>query len=118
MLGLAFKAGTSDARKSPGVNLANLLSKKGSEVNAFDPQANEEAEEDLRKAINIYKSVEEAVSGTDAIFISTEWPEFKTLDWHQLSKMMRGNLVVDCMNLLDSKSIEDAGLKYIGVGRH
>ena len=117
VLGLAFKAGTSDARKSPGVKLANILSKSGANVTAYDPQANGEAKEDLRGAINVVESIGAAVKKADAVFIATDWPEFKNLDLLKLESQMAGNLLVDAMNCLDENKVKEASLSYIGVGR-
>ena len=117
VLGLAFKSGTSDARKSPGVKLANILSKSGANVTAYDPQANTEAKEDLRGAVTVVDSMQKAIKGTDAVFIATDWPEFKKLDLERLKSQMTGNLFVDAMNCFSAADVNTHGLQYIGVGR-
>lgn len=117
VLGLAFKAGTSDSRRSPGVKLANILNHDGAEVCVYDPEAIEEAKEDLRKAVKICQSVEDATKNVDAVFVATDWPEFMSLDIAQLAKNMQGNLFVDCMNVFENAAVKQAGLEYIGVGR-
>jgi UDPglucose 6-dehydrogenase len=117
VLGLAFKAGTSDARRSPGVKVANVLAKGGATVCAYDPQANGEAKEDLRRDITVCKTHTEAVKDTDAVFITTEWPELISLDPKELKKHMHGDVLVDCMNMFDKDKVAAAGLHYIGVGR-
>lgn len=117
VLGLSFKAGTSDARRSPGVKLANILSHAGAQVNVFDPKANSEAKADLRKNIVIKSSAKDALRSTEAVFIATDWPEFLNLDYPSLLKIMKGNLFVDCMNSFDIPMIENSGFRYLGVGR-
>lgn len=117
VLGLSFKAGTSDARKSPGVRLANVLQGHKAQVSVFDPQANGEAKDTLNRSIEIVGSAEEAFSGADAVFIATDWEEFKDMDFKKLADSMRGDLLVDCMNCLDASAATGAGLRYIGVGR-
>ncbi len=72
VLGTAFKAGTSDVRKSPGVALANILHKAGASVSTYDPQANDEAGEDLHPGITQYDSIESALNLADAIIVATE----------------------------------------------
>lgn len=118
VLGLAFKAGTSDARRSPGVKLANILSKSGAHVTVFDPKANGEAKEDLRKAVVIKDTAEEAVKGSSAVLIATDWPEFEALDWPKLARSMNGDLFVDCMNSFNKQSLIKSGFRYLGVGRN
>ena len=117
VLGLAFKSGTSDARKSPGVKIANILSHAGAIVTAYDPQANDEAKPDLRKDVQLKSSVSSAIKGADAIFIATDWPELKDLDFSSIAKQLSGSLIVDCMNCLDEHAITSANLTYLGVGR-
>ncbi len=117
VLGLAFKAGTSDTRRSPGVQLANILAKDGATVSVYDPKANGEAKEDLRKNIIIKDSVETAIKDVDAVFVATDWPQFLQYNLKKLAKHMRGNLFVDCMNAFNSEQVKKAGLEYIGVGK-
>lgn len=117
VLGLSFKAGTSDARKSPGVKLANILSKNGGEVHTFDPKANSEAKEDLRKGVKVYENLEDAVKGCDAVFIATDWPQFLSYDLKKMKKLMKNVLFVDCYNAFSIEDVQSAGLEYLGVGR-
>lgn len=118
VLGLAFKAGTSDSRRSPGVKLANILDKNGAKVLAYDPEANGEAKEDLRSGVKVVKSIKEATKSTDAVFIATKWPEFLSYDLSVLADDMKGNLFVDAENAYTIEDVEKAGLQYTGIGRN
>jgi len=113
VLGLAFKAGTSDVRKSPGIKIANLLQQAESKVSAYDPQAHSEALADLNDGIALSDSAQLAINNADAIVVATEWPEFKDIDYSQTT----AKLLFDAMNLLDSSMIVRNGLEYRGVGR-
>lgn len=117
ILGLAFKAGTSDSRRSPGVALANIFDHDGAEVRVYDPRAVSEARNDLRKTVFICASLQEAISGVDAILVATEWQEFLDMDFSKLKGIMKGNLFVDCQNIYSIARIESVGLNYLGVGR-
>jgi len=117
VLGLAFKAGTSDARRSPGVNLANILDKAGANVQAYDPHANKEAKEELRASIVLHETAEEACQECEAVFIATEWPEFKDINFKALKQNMQGDLLFDGINLLAPSDIKHVGLHYMAVGR-
>lgn len=117
VLGLAFKAGTSDARRSPGVKLANILDKAGAIVTTYDPHANEEAEEELKSSVTITKTIKSAIKNVDAVFFATEWQEFKNIDIVETAKIMSGKLIVDGQNLFSPSIIKRVGLQYIGVGR-
>jgi UDPglucose 6-dehydrogenase len=117
VLGLAFKSGTSDARRSPGVRMANIMAHDGASVTAYDPQAGGEAEADLRKGITVCKDIATAVKGAQAVFIATDWPEFLQYDLKKLATQMHGKLLVDAMNVFSVRDAEKAGLRYMGVGR-
>lgn len=117
VLGLSFKAGTSDVRKSPGIAIANLLSKSGAIVSVYDPQSNSEAAEHLDRNINIVESMEAATKDTAAVVIATEWEEFLGCDLASLKEAMDGSLFVDAVNRFDTKELEKHGFSYQGVGR-
>lgn len=118
VLGLAFKAGTSDARRSPGVEMANILDKAGAKVSAYDPEAAEEAAEDLRPGINICDDLLSAARDTQAILVATDWPEFLQLDLSTLTGIAsKPCIFADCMNRYSKFDVSSAGFKYIGVGR-
>lgn len=117
VLGLAFKAGTSDVRKSPGVALANILSEEGVTVTAYDPHANEEATHDLRRDVSVCESIEKAIENVDAIIIATEWSALTEYSLAGYASGMKGNTLVDAVNRLSPEATAEAGLHYIGVGR-
>jgi UDPglucose 6-dehydrogenase len=59
----------------------------------------------------------DAASDADAVVLVTEWAEFTSLDWAQLARRMRGDLVIDGRNALDPAVVRAAGLQYEGIGR-
>jgi UDPglucose 6-dehydrogenase len=117
VLGLAFKPGTSDARRSPGVNFVNSLIARGARVTAFDPQANEEAKPMLKESAMLAASIEDALAEAEAVIIATDWPEFVAYSPASYAKQLSGHLFVDAMNSFDIQAITGTGLRYIGVGR-
>jgi UDPglucose 6-dehydrogenase len=120
VLGLSFKAGTSDVRKSPAIHIANLLvNQAGAIVRAYDPVATEtsEAKESLDDDVTIADSLDDALKGVDAVFVATEWQEFKAISADTYAKLMSGTLFVDCMNSFSPDVMRAAGLTYVGVGR-
>jgi UDPglucose 6-dehydrogenase len=116
LLGLAFKANTDDMREASSLVLSARLQADGATVKAYDPIAEHEARK-LMTGVTFAGSALEALQGTDACIIVTEWPEFAQLDWGEVGERMAGNLVVDGRNLLDPQVIRAAGLIYEGIGR-
>lgn len=117
VLGLSFKAGTSDARRSPGIKLANILVTADAQVRSFDPKAHPEAKEFLDDAVTLASDIADALQGADAVIVATDWQEFLTYAPNDYARTMHGTVFVDAMNRFDIRAISDAGLRYIGVGR-
>lgn len=116
VLGLAFKAGTSDVRKSPGVAIANTLSRFGAAVSAHDPKGLEEADEELLKAVRKADSLQDAIAGVDAVVIATEWSEYRALQPQDFASTNHA-VVYDAVNGLDKSAFIDSDHTYYGVGR-
>ncbi len=117
VLGLAFKGGTSDARKSPGIKLANILVNEGATVKAFDPEAIKEEMGDLSPGVELLETVESVLKSTDVIIVATEWKQFIDISGNEYKRLSNAEIFVAAINHFDKKTIADAGMTYIGVGR-
>ena len=116
VLGLSFKAGTSDIRNSLSLKVIDHLEKDGATVRAHDPVAMSEVrilKPDLTYCQDPYEAVEKA----DALLILTEWPSFKDLDYSLIKGLMARPFIVDGRNLLDPGPMADLGFSYVGIGR-
>lgn len=80
VLGLAFKPGTDDVRESIAISVVRGLYARGAEVVAYDPMAMERFSESA-PFIEYAASAEQAMRGSDAVVIVTEWPEFEEIDY-------------------------------------
>jgi UDPglucose 6-dehydrogenase len=116
LLGLAFKADTDDIRDSPALALGRLLHERGARVVACDPQAGRLA---LASApwLELADGPFEAVAGAEAVVLSTEWPEYVTIDLAAVARRMRGSVLLDARNAYDPTRVAAAGLTYLGIGR-
>jgi UDPglucose 6-dehydrogenase len=119
ILGLAFKAKTSDVRRSAASFFVESLLKDGAIVSAYDPsiKAREGFKSLLgaRDNLSIVSSVNDAVRGADAILILTEDQEFATLDETALIKTMKGRVIFDGRNLYNVRHFRY--FDYISIGR-
>jgi UDPglucose 6-dehydrogenase len=116
LLGLAFKPNTDDMREASSLVLAARLNADGATVSGYDPVAEEEARI-LLGGLQLADSPLEAVRGADAVVLVTEWPQCTGLDWREVAEAMRGTVVIDGRNALDSDVVRAAGLVYEGIGR-
>jgi UDPglucose 6-dehydrogenase len=118
ILGLSFKAGTDDTIDSPALDVAELLLKRGATVHSYDPLAEGRARRERPDlAIEYHQSVDGAFTGSDALVLMTDWPEFKTLVWSDVAARMQGKVIIDARNFLDRLELEAAGLQSYAIGR-
>jgi UDP-N-acetyl-D-mannosaminuronic acid dehydrogenase len=92
VLGLAMKDFSNDDRISPPHDIVRILRERGAIVKAWDPA--------VKNAYD-YKvdTLEEAVSGADALMYVTVQEEFLSIDWHRVTELMAKDAVlVDAKN--------------------
>jgi UDPglucose 6-dehydrogenase len=116
LLGLAFKANTDDVRESPALSLAQYLRAQGAVVVGTDPRALAKAGR-ADPGLVTADTVEAAVDGADAVLVATEWQEYAGLDWADLARRMRGDLVYDTRDIVPRDAVTSAGLRYASLGR-
>jgi UDPglucose 6-dehydrogenase len=118
LLGLTFKPHTDDLRAAPSLDIARALIAMGANVVAFDPM--EAARRRAQIEVEGLEVVDDAISamtGADAIGLVTEWPEFVSLPWRTVARLVARRIVVDGRNALDADAIVDAGFIYSSFGR-
>lgn len=116
--GISFKPRTDDVREAPALSIIESLTAAGATVVVFDPVAMETGKMAIgkNKRVKYAKDQYEALRGADALVIVTEWDEFRTADYKEIGKCMKGNVIVDGRNILERDEAEAAGLVYYGVG--
>jgi UDPglucose 6-dehydrogenase len=115
ILGLTYKPNTDTLRRSLAVELCLLLVCEGAEVRAFDPAA-KALPKDLQK-VSLYRTMEEAASGSDALVVCTEWPEFLEADWSATLAALRRTVIIDANGFLLGRLGGIPGLRYRSVGK-
>lgn len=121
ILGVAFKPETDDIRESPA--LANImeLSRLGYKQKIYDPKGLGNLKVWLKankiENIEICNSTEEALKGTQAMFLFTEWQEFQRLGLGGLKKYFKGKIVYDGKNTFKPAMLRSWGFEYMGVGQ-
>jgi len=116
LLGLAYKPNTDDIRFSPAIELIKRLLAEGAQVQAYDPEA-------MGKARAIYSQIGygadpyEVAQAADALLITTEWQQFRLLDWARIRNLMARPLVLDGSNLLAPEEMKSLDFEYHCIGR-
>ena len=115
VLGLTYKPGTNTLRRSNSVELCKRLAREGATVRAFDP-ALKALPPNLTAIIQLMKSVEEVITGSDILVIATECPEFQNITAEKLVGRMNVAAVIDPSGFLRDKLGTDARVEYMSVG--
>jgi UDPglucose 6-dehydrogenase len=115
VLGLTYKPNTDTLRRSLAVELCRLLQVQKVEVRAFDPLA-KGLPVDLQN-VKLFRKIEEAVSGSDALVVCTEWPQLRETDWLSLLPELRQAIIIDANGFLSSELKGIPGIRYRSVGK-
>ncbi|WP_298500964.1 UDP-glucose/GDP-mannose dehydrogenase family protein [uncultured Methanobrevibacter sp.] len=117
--GLAFKPGTDDVREATSLVVASHLIRMGAKIRAYDSQATEE----FKRAIDdkYLDSIEfcdrryDALDGSDALILITEWKEFRNPDFDLLAEKLTEKVIFDGRNIYDKK-IAKKGFELYQIG--
>src|SRR5690554_28397 len=117
--GLAFKPNTDDMREASSRTLMEDLWKAGAVVQAFDPEAMNEAQRiySERKELTLCGTKEQALKGAVVLAICTEWKEFRSPDFDLIAGALKQPAVFDGRNLYEPEMLERHGLVYYAIGR-
>jgi len=116
VLGLTYKAGTSTLRRSVALEIIRDLVNAGSIVKAYDPKVSPE-EIRLHQEFEFHDDVYAVAKEADALFVITDWPEFKDLDFDLIKSVMKNPVIIDARNMLDDVKLVKKGFLYFGIGR-
>ncbi len=117
LLGLAFKPETDDVREAPALHIASRVMEEGATVRAYDPAGMDEAKK-THPEIVYCENYSEACEGSDLVIITTEWHEFRDLDFAAIKEKVRTPNVYDTRNIYIAQDIRDKGFSYICTGRN
>ena len=129
-LGWAFKKDTNDTRESAAIYIADALIEEHAFVQVFDPKVtaiqmqldinglNTRSESANDKFLVNHNDPYQALQGTHAVAVITEWDEFKTYDWQKIyDGMQKPAFIFDGRNVLDKTKLEAIGFTYKSIGR-
>lgn len=117
--GLSFKPNTNDMRDAPSRVLMEALWSAGAVVQAYDPEAMEEAQRlyAARDELVLCGTKEAALRGADALAIVTDWQVFKAPDFDYIKEKLKTPVVFDGRNLYDPARMQRRGFTYYSIGR-
>ena len=117
--GLSFKPGTDDMREAPSVVTINKLCELGAKVQVYDPQAMEVAEKyyfEDNKKVKYAKNKYDALDSVHSLLLLTEWKEFRSPDFEEMSKRMVNKIIFDGRNQYNKETLKEFGFEYHQIG--
>jgi UDP-N-acetyl-D-mannosaminuronic acid dehydrogenase len=106
VMGYTYLEDTDDVRNSPSIALVKHLQELGTEVVIHDPYVAEYKCDLSTLAIN-----------ADAIVLMVAHSSYKTIKLSEISAVMRTPLLIDGRSVYTQAQAEEAGFKYIGLGK-
>ncbi|QMU56586.1 MAG: nucleotide sugar dehydrogenase [Candidatus Mycalebacterium zealandia] len=115
--GVSFKPNTDDIRESPAIYIMNKVLSEGAEVSAHDPVAFDGAAKDfIPSGVKRARGPYDACEGADALFISTEWNEYRQPDFGRIFSIMKSPVIVDGRNIYSPAEMKNMGFRYFCLG--
>ena len=95
--GLSFKPGTDDVREATSIVVISELIKRGAKIKAYDPQATAEfkraIDDEYLSSIEFTENRYDALDGSDALILITEWKEFRYLDFELFEEKLNQKII-------------------------
>lgn len=117
LLGLTFKPDTDDLRDAPALNLIEQLNRLGAKVKAYDPIISQTGMRHGLSGVMVETDPERLADGCDALVVITDWEQFRKLDYVKMARLMNNPVMIDGRNFLDRETLENAGFRFLGIGR-
>jgi UDPglucose 6-dehydrogenase len=119
--GLSFKPNTDDMRDAPSRPLIESLWEAGAAVQAFDPEAMDEAQRHYPDQVAggqlvLCETAEAALHDADALVIVTEWRAFRSPDFEALRASLKQPVIFDGRNIYDPARMRKEGFIHYGIG--
>ncbi|MEI8186289.1 MAG: UDP-glucose/GDP-mannose dehydrogenase family protein [Chlorobiaceae bacterium] len=117
--GLAFKPNTDDMREAPSRRVIDELLNDGARVRVYDPVAMDEVKRIYGDHDNIVYALnqEEAVKGSNALVVLTEWLVFRSPDFEMIKRDLSHPVIFDGRNIYSPEFMEQSGFTYHSIGR-
>ena len=118
VLGLAFKSNTDDIRGAPAIDICQKLLGASALIQAYDPAAMPNSRKVLNDPnVSFCRDAYAAATGVDALWIATEWNEFRNIDLVRIKSVMQGPILFDSRNVFDPVKVRALGFRYFSTGR-
>ncbi len=110
VLGIAYRAGVKETRKSPGIKIAKELATKAACVYVYDPLF---SEKEIKEMGLQYKK---DFAGIDCVIITTDETDFKKINWKKIANQLNTRVIVDTKNIIKLNLLSDLDFTVRRIG--
>lgn len=110
ILGIAYRAGVKEIRKSPGIKIAQELMGKAKCVYVYDPLFSE------IEIKNLGLQYKKDFSDSDCIIITTDETYFKKMNWKKVGSQLRSKIIIDTKNIINYETLSHLGFTIRRIG--
>jgi UDP-N-acetyl-D-mannosaminuronic acid dehydrogenase len=112
ILGIAYKGNTDDSRNSPAEPIVRGLMAENFNVISHDPYVSQDF------GGKFSNNIEEVVTKSDCVVFVADHDYYRTLDIDNFKGTLnRPCVVIDSRRLFQPQTIEEEGIKYVGLGK-
>lgn len=117
VLGLAYKSGTDDLRKTMAKPLIEGLARMGGKIRTHDPYIKQRRAEEIFST-KFSNRILDAARNADCVIIATDHAEYARMSLKSLADVVRMPAgFVDSRSQFDPRRVSEAGFVYKGIGR-
>ncbi|MCS7028979.1 MAG: UDP-glucose/GDP-mannose dehydrogenase family protein [Bacteroidia bacterium] len=115
--GLAFKPNTDDIREAPALTIIDALLQEGARLHVHDPEALRNVQKLYGDKLVYFTDPYKALISSEALLILTEWNDYRTPDFEQISQNLKNKLIFDGRNIYSLSKMQELGFTYYSIGR-
>jgi UDPglucose 6-dehydrogenase len=104
-------------RDAPAIVVIDALLRMGARIQAFDPEATDEAKKIFSDRIDYAARSYDALDGASALLVLTEWNEFRRPDFDRIKELLKEPVIFDGRNIYDPLDLKKLGFEYFSIGR-
>jgi UDPglucose 6-dehydrogenase len=104
-------------REAPSLVVIEELLQAGAHVRAHDPEALKSARQIFGGRIEYFETNYDALDGSDALIILTEWNQFRHPNFRRIKQALKQPTIFDGRNLYDPALMRELDFRYYSIGR-
>jgi len=107
IFGITYKENVGDTRESPALEIMEVLTKNGVNVNVYDPV--------VTNFKGKLQNLEDSLKDSDLLLLFVGHEQYKSVSLNYIAGLMRNKNIFDTRNFYSQAEVEKTGLKYFRI---